>query len=308
METRASHLIVGLFVLTLGIGSVLFGVWLAKREVDRTFATYDILFEGSVFGLQQGSQVVFSGVPVGRVKAIAIDRDDPSRVLVTVELEQATPVTTETTAILVPQGVTGLVVVELRGGDPTAPPPAAVADGPPRIAGLPSALEQVFTSTPLLLAQGVEVLERLATALSDTNIEALGETLGHVETLTRSLAARGDDLDRLVDLGTELGEEARAALQAMAPLARLGERGDVALGEVQAAALATRNLAWRVDRLLAEAEQPIADFGDGGLYELGEMIREIRVLVAAMSRIATDFERDPASFLLGGSSRGFTPP
>ena len=308
METRASHLIVGLFVLALGIGSVLFGVWLAKRDVDSTFTTYDILFEGSVFGLQQGSQVVFSGVPVGRVKAIAIDRDDPSRVLVTVELEQSTPVTTETTAILVPQGVTGLVVVELRGGDPTAPPPAAPEDGPPRIAGLPSALEQVFTSTPLLLAQGVGVLERLAAALSDGNIEALGRTLGHVEALTGSLAARGDDLDRLVDLGTELGEEARAALRTLAPLARLGERGDVALGEVQAAALATRNLAWRIDRLLAEAEQPIADFGDGGLYEFGEMVREIRVLVAALSRIATDFERDPAGFLLGGSSRGFTPP
>ncbi|HRY25847.1 MAG TPA: MCE family protein, partial [Geminicoccaceae bacterium] len=66
METRASHLIVGLFVLLLSIGTVLFGVWLAKRDVDQTFTTYEILFEGSVFGLQQGSQVVFSGVPVGR--------------------------------------------------------------------------------------------------------------------------------------------------------------------------------------------------------------------------------------------------
>jgi hypothetical protein len=26
-----------------------------------------------------------------------------------------------------------------------------------------------------------------------------------------------------------------------------------------------------------------------------------------MSRIATDFERDPAGFLIGGSARGFTP-
>lgn len=305
METRASHLIVGIFVLALGIGTVLFGVWLAKRDVESTFATYEILFEGSVFGLQQGSQVVFSGVPVGRVDAIGIDHDDPSRVLVRVELEQSTPVTSETTAILVPQGVTGLVVVELRGGDPAAPPPAAPDGRPPRIAGLPSALEQVFTSTPLLLARGVTVLERLGSALSDTNIRTLGDTLSHIETLTRTLAERGDDLERLVDLGAELGLEARTTLEALAPL---GERGEATLAEVEAAALATRNLAWRVDRLLAEAEQPITDFGDGGLYEFGEMVREIRVLVAALSRIATDFERDPAGFLLGGSSRGFTPP
>lgn len=308
METRASHLIVGLFVLLLSIGTVLFGVWLAKRDVDQTFTTYEILFEGSVFGLQQGSQVVFSGVPVGRVTAIAIDRDDPSKVLVTVELAQTTPVTTATTAMLVPQGVTGLVVVELRGGDPAAPPPPAPDGAPPRIAGLPSALEQVFTSTPLLLARGVTVLERLGTALSDANIEALGETLDHVEALTRTLAERGDDLDRLLGIGAELGEEARATLAALAPLAALGPSGEVALAEVEAAAVAARNLAWRIDRLLAESEQPIIDFGDGGLYEFGEMVREIRVPVAALSRIATDFERDPAGFIIGGSRRGFTPP
>lgn len=307
METRASHFIVGLFVLVLSIGTVLFGVWLAKRDVDQAFTTYEILFEGSVFGLQQGSQVVFSGVPVGRVTTIAIDREDPTKVLVTVELAQTTPVTAATTAMLVPQGVTGLVVVELRGGDPTAPPLTA-ENGPPRIAGLPSALEQVFTSTPLLLARGVTVLERLGTALSDENIASLGETLGHVEALTESLSAHGEDLDRLLGVGVELGEEARATLQALAPLAGLGQSGEVALAEVEAAAVAARNLAWRIDRLLAESEQPIVDFGDGGLYEFGEMVREIRVLVAALSRIATDFERDPAGFIIGGSRRGFTPP
>jgi phospholipid/cholesterol/gamma-HCH transport system substrate-binding protein len=87
METRASHLVVGLFVLLLSIGTAIFGVWLAKTDVDTTFANYEIVFPGSVFGLQEGSQVVYRGVPVGRVVDIGLDPEMPDEVLVEVEID-----------------------------------------------------------------------------------------------------------------------------------------------------------------------------------------------------------------------------
>lgn len=322
METRASHIAVGIFVLLLSIGAAVFGTWLAKRDVDRTFTLYEIVFPGSVFGLQQGSSVVFSGVPVGRVVDIGIDPENTAQVLVTAEIEQSTPVTTETTAALVSQGVTGLLVIELRGGGIGAPRLVATHGEHPRIAGQLSALEQVFTSTPELLARGVAVMERVASLLSDENLERLSASIGHVEQLTGTLAAHDGDLGRLLAASGDIGEEARAALaglnDTLAAVGRLtasmeeevgglGGKGEAALGEIEAASRAARNLAWRADRILGASEQPLQDFSDGGLYEFGEMVREIRILVAAMSRIATDFERDPAGFLIGGSRRGFTP-
>jgi phospholipid/cholesterol/gamma-HCH transport system substrate-binding protein len=322
METRASHLVVGIFVLVLSIGAAIFGVWLAHRDIDRTFSEYEIVFPGSVFGLQDGSQVVFRGVPVGRVTDIRIDPADADQVLVEIEIDQATPVAMDTHAVLVPQGVTGLLVVELRGGDASAPPRVAEGGRRPQIAGQVSAIEQVFTSTPEILARAVIILERIGTALSDENIAQLTSTLANLETLTGTIAERAPDIDRLLAASADIGEDAQATLAGMAGLvgtvdrlattleaeiAGLGNKGDAALAEIEGAARAARNLAWRADRVLAASEEPLQDFSDGALYEMSEMVREIRVLVAAMSRIATDFERDPAGFLIGGSARGFTP-
>ncbi len=321
METRASHLIVGIFVLLLSIGTAIFGVWLAKREVDATFTIYEIAFPGSVFGLQEGSQVVYRGVPVGRVSDIGFDPGMPDEVVVEVEIDQSTPVTVDTKAGLVPQGVTGLLVVELSGGDPGA----AILEpeeGLPRIEGRVSAIEQLFTSTPELLSRGVAVMERVATALSDQNITRLATTMDNLEQVTTTIAGRTDEIDQLLADAGSVGGEMRQTLIGLATLLEEGERltatlagevtalsgsGVTALDEVGAAANAARNLAWRADRVLADSEEPLQDFGNGGLYEFSEMVREVRILVAALNRIATDFERDPAGFLIGGNQRGFTP-
>jgi phospholipid/cholesterol/gamma-HCH transport system substrate-binding protein len=245
----------------------------------------------------------------------------PDEVLVEVEIDQNTPVTVDTTAVLVPQGVTGLLVVELRGGDPNAPKRAA-DDGLPQIAGRVSAIEQVFTSTPELLARGVAVMERVTSALSQENIARLATAMANLEEVTTTIAGRSAEIDQLLVAGGTLGTDAQSALASLDQLLDRAERltvalegqlttisgsGAVALDEVAAAAAAARNLAWRADRVLAESEQPLQDFGSGGLYEFSEMVREVRILVAALSRIATDFERDPAGFLIGGSQRGFTP-
>jgi phospholipid/cholesterol/gamma-HCH transport system substrate-binding protein len=321
MEVRSSNLIVGIFVLVLSIGTAIFGVWLAQRDVDRTFTEYEIVFPGSVFGLSEGSQVLFRGVPVGRVLDIRLDPENIDQVLVGIEVEQSTPVTIDTHAALVPQGVTGLVVVELRGGSLDAPRRTAER-GRPQIAGRVSAIEQVFTSTPELLARAVVILERIGTAISDANIQRVSSTLDNIDQLTTTIAGRTDDIDQLLALAGTVGEDGSQALERLGGLVEqvelltstleqevtgLSSRGDGLFEEVERTAAAARNLVWRADRMLAASEQPLQDFSEGGLYEFSEMVRELRVLVATMSRIATDFERDPAGFLIGGSGRGFTP-
>ena len=321
MEVRSSNLIVGIFVLVLSIGTAIFGVWLAQRDIDRTFMEYEIVFPGSVFGLSEGSQVLFRGVPVGRVIDIRLDPENVDQVLVGIEVDQATPVTIDTHAALVPQGVTGLVVVELRGGDVDAPRRTAER-GRPQIAGRVSALEQVITSTPELLTRAVIILERIGKAVSDANVERIASTLDNVEQLTATIAARTDDIDQLLAAVGTLGADGGQALAGLAGLidqaerltvtleeevSGLGSRGDGAIGEVERAAAAARNLMWRADRMLESTQEPLQDFADSGAYEFGEMIRELRTLIATMSRITTDFERDPTGFLIGGSGRGFSP-
>ena len=70
MEIRASYLLVGAVVLTLIAGLAAFSVWLVKADVDRQVARYEIAFAGTVSGLQEGSQVLYRGIPVGRLQVV----------------------------------------------------------------------------------------------------------------------------------------------------------------------------------------------------------------------------------------------
>ena len=119
METRANFVLIGAFTLFGIVGSLGFFLWLAKVEIDRQYAYYDILFD-NVSGLGEAGDVRYNGLPVGQVVLLALDHDDPSKVRVQIEINAETPVKTDTVATLELQGVTGVSYVALAGGAPEA--------------------------------------------------------------------------------------------------------------------------------------------------------------------------------------------
>ena len=76
METRANYVWVGAVTLALLALLAIFIVWLVRLS-DGAQKEFDIFFEQSVGGLSRGSQVAYSGVPVGQVQQIAIWDKDP---------------------------------------------------------------------------------------------------------------------------------------------------------------------------------------------------------------------------------------
>lgn len=67
METRAHHVVIGLFTLIVVSAALLFCLWLTNSGSDRQFRLYDIVFNEPVSGLSQGSTVQYSGIRVGEV-------------------------------------------------------------------------------------------------------------------------------------------------------------------------------------------------------------------------------------------------
>ncbi|MCB2053325.1 MAG: MCE family protein [Geminicoccaceae bacterium] len=323
METRSSHFFVGLFVLISSILLAMFAVWLAKSDVDRSLATYQIVFSGSVQGLQEGNAVQYRGVPVGRVRQIGIDPEDVGQVLATIEVDAGTPIKSDTEAELVLQGITGLSNIELKGSSNESPLLIDVAQNdPPRIVADASAIEQVFDSTPQLLARAVDLLERLSLLASKENVASASDILSDLESVTSTLAENRENLQtflgeasqasrgvaRMVDETGDSLDRVGALAQTLNQLVEeVGDTGAAALTGLDEASQAFKNLAWRMDRTLESLQRPLDDFGQSGLYEFSEMVREMRQLVASLSRISKEFERDPAGFLIGGSQRGFTP-
>jgi phospholipid/cholesterol/gamma-HCH transport system substrate-binding protein len=121
MENEKRYFMEGLFIIGFAIAAALFAIWLGSPG-RRDDVLYRIHVPESVSGLAVGDPVKFRGVVAGTVKSIINDPNDPLLVQVDVRLRKDTPVRTDTRASLAIKGITGVVYVELSGGDKTAKP------------------------------------------------------------------------------------------------------------------------------------------------------------------------------------------
>ncbi|QJF50353.1 MlaD family protein [Roseobacter ponti] len=217
METKANYLLIGLFTLAGLVGSMVFLLWLAKVQVDRQYAYYDVLFD-NVTGLGDAGDVRFNGLPVGQVVGLALDEEEHSKVRVRIEIAEATPVRTDTVAVLQSQGVTGVSFVALTGGSPDAEllPENAV------IPSQSSAIQSVLEGAPVLLQRAVDLLDDISAVVSDENRDAVSVVLNN-------LASASGRLDRsLADFETLSADLSGAARQVEAFAGRLDALADTA--------------------------------------------------------------------------------
>src|SRR5262249_31474906 len=130
METRANYVLIGAFVLMAAAALMLFAVWISGSNFSRSFAEYDVVFEGPVNGLTEGGEVRFNGIKVGEVKQLALDRNDPNRVIAHIQVDAQTPVRTDSVAQLNFQGITGVTFIQILAGMPQSPLLKRAVGGP----------------------------------------------------------------------------------------------------------------------------------------------------------------------------------
>ena len=123
METRAHHVLIGLFTLIIFTAVLLFSLWLSKSDSDRQFSMYDIVFNEAVSGLSQGSTVNYSGIRVGEVVQLRLDRDNPGKVWARNRVAASTTVHQDTQARLALAGFTRKSNIQLRGRSDTSSAP-----------------------------------------------------------------------------------------------------------------------------------------------------------------------------------------
>lgn len=317
METRASYVMVGSFVLALIAAGTIFVVWLAKVELDTVPTRYRVYFTGNVTGLQLGSAVRFRGVPIGAVSDIRIDPKNIERVKVMVEVSDDAPITADTVATLGLQGITGVAFVQLSGGTKGSPRLKPGPEGePPEIASEPSALQTLMDKAPELFTKAVLIADRLSHLVDDKNLAAVTKTLANLENVTSVLADRSRNLDRvIVDVGDTLGSVRKAADSVNSLATGLGpvrKEARLAMKDLRVALTDARKMlgsfaktSTELEKLVSESRVPMRDFTSGGLYELSQFIAEARVLVANLTRLSSQMERDPARFFFGDAQKGF---
>ena len=212
METRASYLVVGGFVLVSLIALVVMVIWLAGTTFDEEFAYYDILFEGSVTGLKSGNPVRYRGIPVGVVSDMGIDKENVERVRVTIEVPNDTPIKEDAIASLEFQGITGVAYVQIEGGTQDANMLRPQLGRPrPIIESKPSQLQEVFDAAPEVLNRFIALLEQASVLLGKENQSNVADTLQNITTFTDALAENSGDVGHMISDSVKVINELRLA-------------------------------------------------------------------------------------------------
>lgn len=197
METRANHVAIGLFTLIGLLGGMYLFLWFAKTEADRSYAYFDVRFD-SVSGLREAGDVRYNGLPVGQVRGLFLDPEDPSIVRVRIEVDSDVPVVVGTVATLEMQGVTGVGYVALAGGGPGAQAlKVAPGDDVPVIPSEKSAIASIFEGAPAVMEEAVELLRELRGVVTPENRAAVGSILTNVNTATAELDTAMADFNAL---------------------------------------------------------------------------------------------------------------
>ena len=314
METRASDVVVGTFVLALTAAAFGVVLFLTRTSFEDTPKTYMSYFTGSVTGLQVGSPVRYRGVPVGSVNDIRIDPTDVERVRVMMEIIQGTPIKTDTVATLGLQGLTGVAYIELTGGTRESKPLAVLGEAKfPVIASKASGIQEVLAKAPELLERAVVITERLALILDDRNVKSISDTLANLSKLTGTLAGSSGQVEQLIADSQKTFAALREAADGIAELtgglnSKIGPIADGAqdiIGDARKAVQSFDRIASQLELVVDENRDSIRDFSSGGLYELSQFIAEGRVLISALTRLSAQIERDPARFFFGDNQKGF---
>lgn len=292
METRASYVLVGLFVLLSFFAGLGYIAWIADRSDSTEMKRYLIYFDGNVMGLTNSSQVYFNGVYIGKVDTIRLRRDLPGEVEVSVLLDENAPVRTDSIATLEMRGLTGQSVVLISGGTPGAPLLASKSEGKdiPVIRSAPNKLQSLVTSLPGVLAATKESLDRINILLGQGNQESIQNSLNSLEKLTARLAEGGDNIAKILE---DLSSSSRAFNSAASNF------NTYLKNDLGPATRSFDKTMRNADAFLASANPLMEQISNEGMDEFRRTLIDARQLLNTLNRVLTRLESDPRRFFFG---------
>ncbi|WP_296184977.1 MlaD family protein [Pseudomonas sp. UBA1879] len=303
METRAHHVLIGLFTVIVVAAALLFGLWLAKSSVDTAFKDYQVVFNEAVTGLSRGSPVQYSGIKVGDVVNLRLDPQDPRRVLAQIRVAGETPIKRDTFAKLALAGITGTSIIQLSGGTPQSEPLKSDDGSLPIIIASPSPISRLLNDSNDLLTGINTLLHNANELLSSKNVQALTKTMDHLEQTTAVIADQRDDIRQTLKQLLALSKQASSTLNQTSTAMRNANLlftvdGKQAIATGQAAMVSLQQSTDTINQLI-KANKGSVDGGLQGLGELGPAIRELRETLASLKTISRSLNANPSGYLLG---------
>ncbi|WP_375568433.1 MlaD family protein [Ahrensia marina] len=197
METRANHIVIGLFALAVIAAGMAFIYWVAEIGGQDNTAEVIFQFNGPVNGLSAGSPVLFNGIQVGEVRTLSLNPNNPQEALALAVVEGDTPIRSDTDASLGITGITGTAFVALRGGSMDEP---AVLDPttPVIIEAQVSAVQDLIDGARNVLGRADDAMQTIENFLL-VNEPFLTQTIADINEVTSAVASQSDNIELLME-------------------------------------------------------------------------------------------------------------
>ncbi|HMC92069.1 MAG TPA: MlaD family protein [Allosphingosinicella sp.] len=318
MENRSNHILVGSVVMVMLVAVLAFVLWLSQASGDKN-KHYDILFSQAVDGLAKGSAVTFSGFPVGQVQTIGLLPQTPEFVRVRISVNEDTPILAGTTATIKGVGFTGVSQIQLDPPDrdpkhpnlrrpelacPSGDAKAQCPFGVPVIPTKPGGFAAILNDAPELLERVSTLTLRLTELLGDKNQASIAAILHNVNTMSRNLAARSDEIAAtLADARIAIRQAGDAADR----FGRLADTSNDVLSKdarpliadlrrtVQSADTSMKTL----NATLGDARPGLQAFSKQTVPEIGQLVRDLRQMSDSLGNVAQRLDQGGVTSVLG---------
>ena len=304
METRSNYVMVGAVTVALLAGVLLFIVWLAGLS-NKSTKCYDIYFAQGVGGLNKGSNVSFSGVPVGQVQKISLLPNRPEFVWVRVEVDEQTPVLQGTSAQIHGVGFTGVSEIQLAGAERGRPAIEQVGpQGCPVIPATSGGISALLNSAPELIDRIQRLTERLTELLSDKNQNAIADILENIDTTSKVLAERAPDLaDAIADARIAV-RNAGVAAEHVTVLTDstnrlIIEQGRPAAEDLRKSIASVQKAADNLNAMISDARPGVQNFSKSTLPEANRLVHDLRDLSQSLKGVSDRINQQGIGGALG---------
>lgn len=303
METRSNYVMVGAVTVALLIGTLLFIVWLAGLS-SKTTKCYDIYFP-AVGGINKGSNVSFSGVPVGQVNRISLLPNRPEFVWVRIEVDEQTPVLEGTTAEIHSVSLAGANEIQLNGAQRGRPAITQLGpQGCPVIPASSSGLSALLNSAPELMSRLQRLTERLTELLSDKNQAAISDILENIDATTGVLKDRAPEMADAIGDVRVAAHNAGVAANNIATLSNSANQlvngpGHQAVENLNQAIISARQAADNLNAMISDARPGVQNFSKSTLPEANRLVRDLRDLSQSLQQVSDRVNRQGIGGALG---------
>jgi phospholipid/cholesterol/gamma-HCH transport system substrate-binding protein len=316
METRASYVTVGAFVVICIAGLFTAMLWVAGAQYREEYTYYRTYFTGPVTGLGKGTVVRYNGIDAGNVADLAFDQTDPKLVIVTLQIDPTLRLHVDSVTSIESQGLTGVSYVEIAGGTAGAPVlEREPGEDYPVIPSKPSTLQQLAQSGPELVANLNVAGQRFGDLVNDENRKAFADTLDHLRATSALIDRHSQDIDAtLANLRTitsgvtktldNVDRTLGTADHALASAEHALSSVDTAVGSLNGAIGSADSTVQKLGHLSDDADKLVTG---QGISQMTQLVAQTRALVASLTKLTSDLEREPTRLLFGDQRQGYTP-